>query len=97
MELKGKVDSGRAESHIESLKKDLVDKAHKEINVFKCADHIKDMLLFGMYDEAVNLANVLYHENNLDPVSESMKDPKSKKITEIRYIIRYFKNKIQKQ
>jgi hypothetical protein len=96
MELKGKVDFKTSEEYVGSIKKGLVEKAHKELDVFKCVEYIKEMLLYGMYDEAVTMANILYHENNLDPLSEQRKDPKSRRITEIRYIIRYYKNNILK-
>jgi hypothetical protein len=55
MELKGKVDSKKAEAIVKELADGLEEKARKELNVFKCAEHIKDMLLFGLYDEAVNM------------------------------------------
>jgi len=96
MELKGKVDSKKAEAVVKELAEGLEEKARKELNVFKCAEHIKDMLLFGLYDEAVNMANIMYHENTLDPISENFTDIKSRKIAEIRYIIRNFKNNIKK-
>jgi hypothetical protein len=96
MELKGKVDSKKAEGIVKELSEGLEEKAKKELNVFKCVDHIKDMLLFGLYDEAVNMANIMYHENTLDPISENFTDVKSRKIAEIRYIIKNFKNKIKK-
>ena len=96
MELKGKLERVKSREVARRIGDELVPAMKKEVNVWKCCDMILKCLAVGKVEEAVEMCNVLYRENTIDPVSENFSDVKSKKINETRNIVNFFIREIYK-
>lgn len=94
MILSGKLEVHKSEAIARALLNRYVPMMKKELDVWKCCDLIIKVLALGGFEQAVEMCNILYKENTLDPLSENFSDAKSRKINETRHIVNNYKRKV---